>query len=101
MFKKTFSKDFMIDEVLLGKLKVLDENVGNSRWSEHNRLVFKTEDGKYWETSYSRGLTEMQDEGPWEYETEVEAIQVTPYEKVVVDYKPIKDRKDFGNETAI
>src|SRR5258708_20567292 len=40
---------------------ILEEFMGKSRWSLHYRLVFEKE-GKFYETSYSRGATESQDE---------------------------------------
>lgn len=65
---------------------ILQELVGNSRWSLDYRLVFG-KDGKFYETSYSRGATECQDEQPFEYEDEVKCIRVYPYTKEVIDYK--------------
>jgi len=60
-----------------------DELVDNDRWSIHHRLIFKWEDGLYYQTYYCVGATEMQDEGPWDYDEEVECSQVRKVEKIV------------------
>ena len=87
----TFEKDFMF-EVLWGDAEgteiIVDERFDTSRWSTHHSLIFKKDD-KYYRTSYSRGATEQQDEGPWEYEDEVECVEVEPYEKTVIDYRKV------------
>jgi hypothetical protein len=58
------------------------------RWSTIHGLVFKM-DGKFYETGYSVGATEMQDESPWEYEKEVECVEVEPVKVEVVQYLPV------------
>lgn len=61
-----------------------------SRWSIHYDLVFKYED-KFYNTSFSRGATESQDERPFEYaENEIECVQVEPTEKTIIVYVPVK-----------
>jgi len=54
---------------------VLDKITEASRWNVHHELIFKY-DGKLWRTLYSIGATEYQNEGPWEYEEEVECVEV-------------------------
>lgn len=87
----TFEKDYMID-VLWGDVEgveiVVNEIFDTSRWSTHHSLIFK-KDGRYYRTSYSRGATEQQDEGPWEYEDQVECVEVEPYEKTVIEYREV------------
>ena len=87
----TFEKVYM-SEVLWGDAEdaeiIVNEMIDNSRWSIHYNLIFKKDD-KYYQTTYSRGATESQDEGPWEYEDEVECVEVEPYEKTVIDYRKI------------
>lgn len=46
-----------------------------SRWSVHHRIVFEHE-GRFYQTKYSIGATESQDESPWQYQNEVECIEV-------------------------
>ena len=66
---------------------ISDKIDGSSRWSIEYELVVKTlADGRYWKSYYSRGATESQDEGPYEYGdpefTEVfpKQVEVTIYE---------------------
>ena len=69
---------------------VVDELVSTSRWSIQHYLVFKHED-KFYETHYSTGATENQDEGPWEYEDDpIECQEVEAYQKTVTAYRAVK-----------
>ena len=59
-----------------------------SRWSEfHQVVVLQLSTGKFFMSQYTRGLTEQQDEQPWEYNkpefTEVFAKEVTVIKYVV------------------
>lgn len=79
-----FSKEFLQDE---GGETISDKIVGKSRWSVRNRRVFKWE-GKYYETAYSYGATEGQDESPYEYEpAEIECKEVFPKEITITVYE--------------
>ena len=72
-----------------------DTIVDTSRWSEHHRFVFQreSEPEKIYETSYSEGLTEYQDERPWQDEGElVDCIEVEEYQRTETDYRPIKKK---------
>lgn len=83
-----FSKEFMLDEILDSK-KVLEDNiVDNSRWSIIHEMVFEHE-GKFYSTTYSVGATERQDESPWEYEDEVECVEVHKVEKIMKVWEPV------------
>jgi len=96
MSKRTFTKDqlreFLWDEA--GEI-ILNTITGTGRCDTHYRFIFKTEDdGKLYETEYSRGSTEQQDsQRPWEYEDEVECAEVELFEKTVIDYRPVTDGK--------
>ncbi len=68
-------KDYLKNELGLPYSAILDEIEETSRWSIHHKIVF-VYDGKFYETTYSEGATEMQDERPWEYEEEVECHEV-------------------------
>lgn len=86
-----FEKDYM--ELVLwedaeGTEIIENEIIDTSRWSNHYRLIFKKDD-KYYQTSYSVGATESQDERPWEYEDKVECIEVEPYEKITIAYREV------------
>jgi hypothetical protein len=65
------------------------ENVitSTSRWSENHRMVIKhLETGKFYESYYSQGLTEYQDESPYEYGN-VLFEEVVPVEKTIIVYE--------------
>lgn len=93
MSKRTFTKEqlraILWDEG--GKI-ILNEIEDQSRWSTHYRFVFSPEgEDKLYETRYSKGSTENQDsEGPWEYEEEVECVEVEAYEKTITDYRKVQ-----------
>lgn len=90
--KRKFPKALLKEWDLPYEGAIEDEIEDTSRWSEHHRLVFKAEDdGLLYETSYSRGLTEYQDEQPWEYETEITATQVEKREVLVYKYLPVEE----------
>ena len=73
--KIKLKKEYMIEELDLPCDAILDEITDTSRWSVHHRIIFSYQ-GRFWETYYSEGATEMQDEGPWEYDEEVECYEV-------------------------
>lgn len=75
--KKIFPKSYLTDELDLPYGAVQDLLVETNRWSEIHVIVFQDpEDGKYWQARYSQGLTENQDEQPWECDKTVEATEV-------------------------
>jgi hypothetical protein len=80
---KKFSKDYLVEELDLPCDVIEDDIFDTSRWSEHHWIVFKDTDGKHYETCYSCGATEMQDEPPWEYDNEVECHEVELKEVVI------------------
>lgn len=91
---RIFDKQQLLD--ILGEddenFEILEnEMIDKSRWSIHYNLVFKELDsGKLYETSYSVGATESQDERPWEYETEIKCVEVEPVEVVTIKFKPVQ-----------
>lgn len=68
-------KNYMINELGLPDAAILDEITDTSRWSIHHRIIFPYQ-GRFYETHYSEGATEMQDESPWEYDDIVECTEV-------------------------
>lgn len=68
-------KDYLINELDLPYSAVLNNITDTSRWSIHHEIVF-AHDGKFYQTYYSEGATEQQDESPWEYDNEVECHEV-------------------------
>lgn len=92
--KKLFKKQELLDilwEDDEDSEIILDKQVDTSRWSAHHRFIFK-KDGKLWETMYSRGLSESQDESPFEFAPdEIECVEVEEYIKVIEkkDYREV------------
>lgn len=90
MTTKLFSKE-VLQELVWGDVEglvvMLNEQYSSSRWSSLHELVFR-EGEKYYRVEYSRGLTECQDERPFEYEGDmISCTEVVPYEKTVIAYK--------------
>jgi hypothetical protein len=89
MNKVKFSKDFMIDEILDSNKVIEDTIIDTTRWSIIHEIVFEHE-GKFYAAGYSIGATEIQDEGPWENEDEVECVEVEKVEVLVNKWVPVK-----------
>jgi hypothetical protein len=79
-----FKKDFLVNELDLpySAFKIKDEVVDKTRCSIVHELIFAHED-KYYQTYYSVGATEPQEEKPWEYDDEVECQEVKQVERIV------------------
>lgn len=58
------------------------DEIEQRRWTSVNVLVFRApDDGRIWRVEYLEGLTEAQeDTDPWDYETEIQAEEVAPYQ---------------------
>jgi hypothetical protein len=69
-------------------LVVDDEIVSTGRWSIHHLLTIKMND-KYYQTEYSVGATESQDERPWQYKDVVEFTEVQKVTKTVEVFEPV------------
>ena len=67
---------------------IVDEDILRvGRWSISYRRVFSF-GGKFYETKYSKGATEVQDERPYEYDDdEIECPEVVPVERTVTVYE--------------
>jgi hypothetical protein len=92
--KRKFSKEFM-QGVIHGDTEdtevIEDEIVDHTRWSVVHNMIFSYE-GKHYETSYSRGATEMQDEQPYEYDgDEIEVLEVEKVAIVKHEWRPVKN----------
>ena len=92
MIKRKFPaeelRDILYEDSEIGTV-IEDEIEDNGRWSICHSLVFKYED-KFYQTSYSVGATEYQDERLWQYDDEVECVEVEPVETTVIKYKAKK-----------
>ena len=88
---KTFSKDYLVDELELPwRNTIVDKIIDTTRWSIVHEIVFE-DDGKFYMTTYSEGATEMQDERPWEYEDEIKCTEVELKEVKVKKWIPVED----------
>lgn len=114
MAVKEFSREYLMDELDVLCNSVSDEITGTSRWSVFHTIVFQDKDGKFYEANYSCGATEMQNEGPWEYEDIIECVEVeqrevpvkqwvsvdTPKPKAATKKKAKKDEIEIDPEVA-
>jgi len=88
--KKVFTKEFMLDVLYEETEEIISDDINyTSRWLEHHTLIFKY-DGKIYRAYYRRGLTEQQDESPWEYDKIVEAELVVAEEYTATRYVEVK-----------
>ena len=90
MKKKNFTKDYLINELFLPDEAIEDIIIDNTRWTAIRRIVFQDKDGKYYQTTYSIGSTEMQCESPWEYEETIECLEVELREVVRKEWCPVE-----------
>ena len=91
MPKRKFEAQFLLDEVLDNDDVVVEDKITNTtRWSVIHKLVFKHEN-KFYQTSYSVGATEQQDETPWQDVDDVICVEVEPVEKIIVVYEKVKE----------
>jgi hypothetical protein len=80
-----FAKEFL-QEGIYDDSTVFDQISHTTRWSIVYRRVFQFEN-KFYETMYSRGSTENQEERPYEYEDdEIECKEVFPQEITITVY---------------
>jgi hypothetical protein len=87
-----FKTSFLRKELDLPDAAIKDEITDTSRWSIHHRIVFE-HNGIFYQTYYSVGATEMQDEGPWEHESEVDCVEVELKPTTVMKWVPVKNNK--------
>lgn len=66
-------------EVLDGEngTKIIEDKItGNGRWDIAHNLIWQHTDGRIFQCQYSVGATEQQEQGPWEYEKEIECTEM-------------------------
>lgn len=87
LFKKEFLQEIEDNDAV----EIIENEITDTtRWSIINRMIFKFED-KFYETTYSHGATECQDESPYENEDDdIECAEVEPVEVTVIQYKRVK-----------
>lgn len=84
-----FKKDFLQDQVGDRKSTVDDTITGHFRWTVDHRRIFRHE-GRLYETFYSVGATEQQDETPYQNDSlEIECDEVFAVEKTVTVYEKV------------
>lgn len=89
--KVKFSRDYLKDELGLPyENAIKDTIIDTGRWSIIHEIIFEDK-GKFYSTTYSVGATECQDERPWEYEKEVECVEVELKEVKVKKWMPVAD----------
>jgi hypothetical protein len=81
------AKDILFEEI--GGEIIEDKIISHSRWSVIHSLIIKYND-KYYKTSYSVGATEYQDEQAWEYDDEVELVEVHQVPKTIMVWEAVK-----------
>lgn len=87
---KTFTKEYLIEELDLPYNALEDNITENSRWSIQHEIIFQDNDGKFYKAYYSVGATECQDEAPWEYEDNITCYEVKKQKVVVEKWVEIK-----------
>jgi len=78
-----------MDELDLPWSALEDEIIDTSRWSVHHSIVFE-DGGKFYQTSYSVGATEQQCEAPWEYEDDIDVVEVERKPVTVEQWVPVE-----------
>ena len=97
MSKREFDKEFMLKVVRNQEPEaeiVKNEVIEQTRDTLGCELVFRYDD-KLWSTHYWSGYHhvgdgEVQVEEPWEWEEEVECVEVEPVEKLVTVYEAVE-----------
>ncbi len=92
-YNKEDLRELLFGDEHKGLTLLSDEQTGTGRWSSYHTLVFMdSADNTLWRVQYSQGLTESQDEQPFEYDPdEVSCDQVEPYEVTITKYRKVKD----------
>lgn len=87
IFKKEDLQELVSEGEFDGLEVVIDEIEDRNRWSVQYRLVFRYKD-KFYQTYYTTGATEYQDQAPFEDDgEEIKCKEVTRKEKVMVVYE--------------
>lgn len=86
MAVKTFTREYLVNELDLPYSAIEDRIIGMGRWSVYHEIIFQDNDGKHYKATYSEGATECQDERPWEYENEIDCAEVEQKEVTVLQW---------------
>lgn len=99
MTVRTFTKEFLTNELDLPGSAIEDEITSTSRWSEHHSIIFEFQ-GKFYSTGYSCGATEMQDERPWQDENEIDCMEMKLATVKVEKYVPIGYKEEVEESSS-
>ena len=68
------------------------EQTDTRRWYSAHRVVFRApDDGQPWSVAYKRGLTEYQEQDPWDDLDQVTITRMESYERTVTAWRPAGD----------
>jgi hypothetical protein len=87
--KIKLKKEVLLEMGLPYECALEDEVVSSSRWRNTKQIVFAFE-GKHYSALYESGKTEMQDESPWEFESEVECTEVHQVPVTKMEWHPVE-----------
>ena len=86
-----FPKSFLVDELDLPTSAIEETIEGQTRWETHYSIVFEHPDGRFFQTSYSQGSTELQWSEVWEHEDAIACIQVEKKQVLVEKWVPVEN----------
>jgi hypothetical protein len=75
---------------------ISDNIIDTSRWSVWHEIIVQIKD-KFYQTTYSRGATEYQEESPWEGDETVSFNEVEKVQKLVDVWQLIATKKESEN----
>ena len=78
------------EEKLRWSTKEIQETVVDQhRWTTLYKYIVQDEENRYWQFYMQKGNTEYQENEPFDGDVK----EVEPYEKTIIDYKPIELQK--------
>lgn len=73
---------------------IADLHVGQDRWMSHHKLIWRDAEGLLWQCGYSKGLTELQGQQPWEDEKTVQSVRAIPRSRAIVEFVKVDSTRD-------
>ena len=88
-FKTEDLNELAYDGEVEGYEVLVNDLLDTDRWTSRHKLIFSHE-GKFYRAYYSKGLTEYQEQGPYEDEgDEIECEEVRPVQKIITVYERV------------
>jgi hypothetical protein len=84
-----FKKDLLVEILGLPDNAIEDIIIDHTRWTVVHRIIFAYQD-KFYETNYHVGATELQGMEIWEYDNEIDCVEVQKQEVVVTQWVEVK-----------